>query len=183
MDHYDRIIETEKILLDNNLIDVDDISLDISYEIYDAIQSSFDKRRYGLEFRASYFQELTKESSGLDKYGFMAFHIRWEYPLSMRQQISLQGDLSNLVSGGDNYMSYSLLAAISTVRGRYLESETGIRIDGWKNGVESRTTSAFGEIEYDITDVVSWDNRFEYRWEEDETTSHSFTSQITYNLY
>ncbi len=183
MDHYDRMKETQDILLANGFIDADDITLDISYEIYDAIASSFDKRKYGLELRAAYFQEISKENKDMDKYGYLSFYLKWEYPLGRQHQLSVKADASSRITGEQDEVRMSLETELSSVFGRYVESQIGIRGDHAANAVETTTKVAFGELTYDLTDVVSWDNRFQYNWNEDSSTSFSFTSSIVYNIY
>jgi len=183
MDHYDRMAKTQDILVANGLITTNDITLDISYEIYDAISSSFDKRKYGLELKASYFQEVSKANNDLDKYAYVAFFLRWEYPITLQHQISVEGDASSAITEGYDYTEMSLLAELSSVFGRYLESSIGARTEQIKTTEETTTSTAFSTLDYHITDVVSWENELEYNWYEDESTGFSFTSKIVYHLY
>gem|GEM_PF-2898865 len=183
MDHYDRMVKTQDILVANGLVTTNDITLDISYEIYDAISSSFDKRKYGLELKASYFQEVSKPNNDLDKYAFIAFFLRWEYPITLQHQISVEGDASSAITDGYDYTDMSVLAELSSVFGRYLESSIGARTEQIKATEETTTSTAFVTIDYNITDVVTWNNELEYNWYEDESTGFSASSKIVYHLY
>jgi hypothetical protein len=189
-DHAERIREVEAILVSNGLIVADDISLDISYEIFDAIRSSFDKRKYGLEVKAAYVQELTTTDPDLEKHGYLTAQLLWEYPVSRGSQVATLADLRER-TGSDEFGSYSLELKLRNVHGRYVESELGLlgRYERWKGdlGDTSRTFGElFGEVSYEITDVVDWTTRLETtrdEYEDDKQIGYAVTSQIAYQLY
>ena len=92
MDHTVRLIKIQEILIRQGLIDSQGFSLNRTKEILNALDKSFDKRLYGLEFRIGYLKEQDHRDSNPDqeKIGYLYTYIKYEKPLSEKHQYICQ---------------------------------------------------------------------------------------------
>jgi len=164
MDDNIRLLNVQSVLTSANLIQAKDMSLDIAKDILDAIDESFEKREYGLELRLGYLQEVKHEDSKEDNDGYVYGYVKYEKPMSKNRQFTSQLNLfyHAVTEEKNKEISAHWLNYVTRQHSKKFTSKYGLEID--YNKVEETTTweKLFGELDYEITDVLTWENELSY---------------------
>jgi len=190
MDKTDRLIAVKKILVNNGLINDKDLTLDVANDILDTIDESFEKREYGLEIRAAYLQEITHRDTNQDEEGWLFAYVKYEKPLSQAHQFTSQFDLYQLIrSDKDDKTTYaSWLNKIASTFGQYTMTEAGLELTLRNDSDLDTRERIYGELEYEITEVIKWENTVEYfmrqnRITRNDTSGYALRSVLTYTIW
>jgi len=191
MDKTDRLIAVKKILVNNGLINDKDLTLDVANDILDMVDSAFEKREYGLEIRAAYLQEVLHRGLNSDKDGYLFIDVKYEKPLSKSHQFTSQFDLFQLVVSDkdDKITDISWLNKITSVFGQYVTTEAGLELTLRNESDVDTGERIYGELEYEITEVITWENTLEYKMNQfgaagaDDTSEYALKSMLTYTIW
>lgn len=218
MDKNERLMEVQTILVNEGLIDKKNLTLDIANDILDAIDESFEKREYGFEIRGGYLQDLVHRDKDEEKLGRMNVYVKYEKPLSEIHQLTLRGDYFKIINSDkdeDEYKSegteIQLTGFLSSQISAYLNSEVGITYVIKKDLAgayadivqksyddtdstyypEGKSIKLYGEMNYEITDVITWENGISYTTIKPDASSKTYdkqktievTSKLTYSFW
>ena len=214
MDNNERLMEVQAILVGEGLLNNKDITLDIANDILDAIDESFEKREYGFEIRGGYLQELAHKDSDQEKVGKLSAYIKYEKPLSEFHQITARADYFKIIKSDEEdedlkseatdiqfklYLSSQLSSELFTklgvdyvirkdYAGAYREDSMSNASSGFQEG---KSTKVYLEANYELTDVITWENNASYTINkpDDDTATYDnqknivFTSKLTYTFW
>jgi len=187
MDKTDRLLEIKRVLVNNGLVEDKDITLDLANDLQDAIDESFEKREYGFEARGAFLQEITHRISGQDKEGWLYGYAKYEKPLAVNHQYASQFNLYQLVISdkSDKTFYVNWLNKITSTFGQYIETEAGLVLTFEDSFTNETTERLYGELTYEITEVLSWENSMfvEFRQNADDSTEYRLKSVLTYTIW
>lgn len=191
MERYYMIAEVQKILVNRGLINEEGFTLNIAGDMLDAIDEAFEKRKYGLEIRAAYLQELVHRDSDRDKNGWLSAYVRYELPLGKNHQFTSQCDLYQQVmtDNDDKTTQLGWLNYITSTFGAHATTELGIGLGYRKTTNTDTSEKIYGKFEYELTDVIKWVNDAEYTMYQygakgaDDKSKYKLTSTLTYTIW
>lgn len=191
MDKNKRLMMLQKILVDKGLINAKDMTLDIAGDMLDAIDEAFDKRAFGLEVRVGFLQDLEHRDPNKDKEGTLVGYVKYEKPLSDTLQFTTVDYLYMLVisEASDKYTYISSDNYYTSVLSRDLTGKAGIHIT-ISSFIDTNTSEKlYGELVYEISDVISWDNNLYYKMDQygsayqDDSSEYKLTSKMKYTIW
>lgn len=193
MDHTVRLIKIQEILIRQGLIDSQGFSLNRTKEILNALDKSFDKRLYGLEFRIGYLKEQDHRDSNPDqeKIGYLYTYIKYEKPLSEKHQYICQinGLYQKAKEQNDEKISGYWSNVIDSILSANLNTKIGLEINFSKELEIDSHERVFGQLRYEVTDRLMWTNEIEYYQYQygdpnaEDSFEYTLSSKLEYTIW
>jgi hypothetical protein len=195
-DNTQMLIKVQKFLADNGLIDTGRFSLDMTKDILDALDESFNERQSGLDMRIGYFEEKRHKDSNpiQDLNGYLSAYIRYEKPIREKLQYFCQINGLYYVAKkqDDRKITANWLNAISSPLGTNLNAEIGLNFYFSKRletEINNISEEALVELDYEVTDDLTWSNRISYTMFQDndpdseDSYEYTATSILEYSIW
>ena len=158
------LISIQSILTSYGLIKAEELSLTIANSILTAIRESFNKREYGLELRLGYLQEVVHDDPAEDDDGYIYGYIKYEKPLAPNYQFTSQLNLyyHAVTEQEDKELSIHWLNSTTRQYGQKFSRKLGLELDYNKVADVTTWEKLFVELQYEISDIMTWENELNY---------------------